>query len=160
VTDANGGTATEEFVVNVASDNDLPTISDVANQSTALNTAVGPLAFDVGDIETAAGSLNVTASSSNLALIPNANIALGGGGANRTVTVTPAAGQSGTATITLTVDDENGGQVTDTFVVDVASINNPPTISDISNRFVLEGNSTGTIPFTVGDLETASADLV
>jgi hypothetical protein len=38
-------------------------------------------------------------------LVPNANIVFGGSGANRTVTVTPAAGQSGIATITVTVSD-------------------------------------------------------
>ena len=35
-----------------------------------------------------------------------------------------------------------------------------PTISDISNRFVVEGNSTLAIPFTVADVETPAADLV
>src|SRR5207244_8901615 len=38
-------------------------------------------------------------------LVPNGNIALGGSGANRTVTVTPAAGQTGSTTITVTVND-------------------------------------------------------
>ncbi|MGH8572725.1 MAG: LamG-like jellyroll fold domain-containing protein, partial [Gammaproteobacteria bacterium] len=77
----------------------------IANQTTAVGTAVGPLAFTVGDLETAAGSLTVTSASSNLTLVLAANIALGGSGAARTVTVTPAAGQTGVATITLTVSD-------------------------------------------------------
>ena len=68
-------------------------------------TAVGPLNFTVGDVETAAGSLTVSGSSSNTTLVPNGNIVFGGSGANRTVTVTPAAGQTGTATITVTVSD-------------------------------------------------------
>jgi hypothetical protein len=63
------------------------------------------LVFTVGDTETAAGSLTVTRSSSNTTLVPLANVVLGGSGANRTVTVTPAANQTGTATITLTVSD-------------------------------------------------------
>ena len=64
-----------------------------------------PIAFTVGDAETAAGSLTVSGSSSNPTLVPNANIVFGGSGANRTVTVTPAANQNGTATITVTVSD-------------------------------------------------------
>ena len=72
--------------------NTAPTISDIADQTTPVNTAEGPLAFTVGDAETAAGSLTVTGSSSNTTLVPNANITFGGAGANRTVTVTPAAG--------------------------------------------------------------------
>ena len=47
----------------------------------------------------------MTRGSSNPALVPAANIVFGGSGANRTVTITPAANQSGTATITLTVTD-------------------------------------------------------
>ena len=42
-------------------------------------------------------------SSSNAALVPDANIVFGGSGANRTVTVTPLADVFGTATITVTV---------------------------------------------------------
>ena len=59
----------------------------------------------MGDVETAAGSLTVSGSSSNPTLVPNGNIVFGGSGANRTVTVTPAANQTGTATITVTVSD-------------------------------------------------------
>lgn len=49
--------------------------------------------------------LVVTASSSNTTLVPNANISLGGSGANRTVRVTPTAGQTGTTVITLSLSD-------------------------------------------------------
>ena len=64
----------------------------------------------MGDVETAAADLTVTGSSSNTALVPNANIVFGGSGANRTVTVTPAANQFGTATITVTVTDADSGR--------------------------------------------------
>ena len=75
--------------------------------------------FTVSDAETPAGSLTVTAASSNPSLVPLANIVLGGSGTTRTVTVTPVAGQSGTATITLTLTDAGGLMATDTFVVTV-----------------------------------------
>jgi len=68
-------------------------------------SATAPLAFTVSDAETAAGSLTVSGSSSNPTLIPNANIVFGGSGTNRSVTVGPAANQSGTATITITISD-------------------------------------------------------
>jgi hypothetical protein len=68
-------------------------------------TATAALAFTVGDAETPPGSLDLSATSSNLAFVPNANIVFGGSGAARTVTVTPVAGQSGTVTITLTASD-------------------------------------------------------
>jgi hypothetical protein len=75
----------------------------------------------------------VTAASSNQALIPDANVVLGGSGANRTVMVTPASGLTGSATVTLTVSD---GKLTTTesFVVTVQPVtppnftaSNPPT---------------------------------
>ena len=62
--------------------------------------------------------LTVTASSSNPALIPNANIVMGGSGTSRTVTVTPVANQTGTATITVTGGDGTS-TASDTFVVTV-----------------------------------------
>src|SRR5204863_5660369 len=81
------------------------TISDIANQTTNEDSAAGPLAFTVADGETAAASLTLTGSSSDTTLVPNANIVFGGSGASRTVTVTPALNQTGTATITATVSD-------------------------------------------------------
>ena len=87
------------------SGNTPPAISPVANQTTLINTPVGPVGFAVGDAETPAASLTVSASSANVAVVPNANIALGGAGNQRTVTVTPATGQTGSAAITLTVSD-------------------------------------------------------
>ena len=47
----------------------------------------------------------MSGSSNNTTLVPNGNIVFGGSGANRTVTVTPAANQTGTANITVTVSD-------------------------------------------------------
>ena len=85
--------------------NAAPAISAVANQTISENTATATLPVTVGDLETPAASLSVTALSSNTTLAPVANITLGGAGANRTVRVTPAANQSGTATLTLTVSD-------------------------------------------------------
>ena len=89
----------------VVSGNNAPGISSLPSLTINENTSTGALAFTVGDAETAAGSLTVTGSSSNPALVPTATIALGGSGASRTVTVTPAAQQDGTAVITLSVSD-------------------------------------------------------
>lgn len=85
--------------------NTPPTISAVPNQSITANTPTADLAFTVGDNQTPPADLTVTATSSNTTLVPNANVVLGGSEANRTVRVTPAANQTGTATITLTVND-------------------------------------------------------
>lgn len=85
--------------------NTAPTISAIADRSVVAGVSTGAIAFTVGDAETAAGSLMVTRTSSNTALIPVANVVLGGSGASRTVTVTSAGTATGTSTITLTVSD-------------------------------------------------------
>src|SRR5206468_10524275 len=97
--------ASDSFVLTVNAVNDPPTISNIADQSTAAGTAVGPIGFTVRDVETAAGNLTLNGNSSNPTLVPNGNIVFGGSGTSRTVTVTPAANQTGTATITVTVSD-------------------------------------------------------
>ena len=82
-----------------------PTISTIANRVTGPGVPTAAIPFTVGDPDTSVSALIVTAVSSNPALVPLSGIALGGFGAARTVTVTPAAGQTGAATITLTVSD-------------------------------------------------------
>src|SRR4030095_5569972 len=94
VSDGQLSTSTS-FQLTVTAVNDAPTITSIANQSTPVGTAVGPISFTVGDVETAAGSLTVSGTSSNATLVPPGNIVFGGTGAARTVTVTPAAGQTG-----------------------------------------------------------------
>src|SRR5439155_1042041 len=96
-----------------------PTISSIANQGTAISTAKGPINFTINDAETAAASLLLSATSSNPTLLPNGNITFGGSGANRTVTLTPAPGGTGTADVTITVTDADGGTSTQTFTLSV-----------------------------------------
>ena len=124
MTDGRGLTATDTFVLAVSPPpppNTPPTISDVRDRSVPQDGTTGTVPFTVGDTETPAGSLVVTASSSNPTLVPMAGVALGGTGTNRTVTVTPTAGQAGTVTITLTVQDGGGLTATDTFTLTVVA---------------------------------------
>ena len=85
-----------------------PTISAIANQSVAEDASTSAVSFTVADAFAPASALSVSGSSSNTTLVPTANIVYGGSGADRTVTVTPASGQTGTATITTTVTDPYG----------------------------------------------------
>ena len=94
ITITRGGCATAArrataFVLTVTAVNDLPTISDIAATTTTEDTPTPALSFTVGDVETPAAALTVTATSSNPTLVPTANIVLGGTGATRTVTITP-----------------------------------------------------------------------
>ena len=117
-----------------------PTISDILDQTTLANTPTAALPFTVADaptgavaeVDALAGNLTLSGNSSNLALVPTNNIVFGGGGTNLTVTVSPAADQSGSATITVTVSD--GQLSTNTsFVLTVIAVNTPPMLAAVSN---------------------------
>ncbi len=152
-------TETSAESLSVAADT-APTITGPANQSIGMNTATAALAFTVGDDFTAAASLTVTKGSSNTTLVPAANIVLGGSGANRTVTVTPAANQSGTATITLTVSD---GVLTtnDTFLLTVVDPTTPVTLtrSIATSADDAEEPALGVVSLTSTDLELVNDDV-
>src|SRR5262249_15496439 len=122
------------------------------------DTSSAPIAFTVGDSETAAGSLNVTFSSSNPALVPNTNLQLGGSGSSRTLTIMPATNQTGSATITVTVRDGDGMAASTSFLLTVNPVNDPPTVAGLADQTTNEDTPLA-IPFTVGDVDTALTSL-
>lgn len=147
---------TFDFVVSAPA-NTPPTITDIANQTISEDGNTGALAFTIGDAETAAGSLGLSATSSNPALVPTGNVVFGGSGASRTVAVTPVANQFGSSTITITVSD-GAATATDAFTVTVSSVNDAPTISNIGNQTTNEDTAITVNP-VVGDVETAVSSL-
>jgi MYXO-CTERM domain-containing protein len=151
-TDTTSGT----FDVIVGADNDLPIVSPIADQQIDVNGMTDSLAFTIGDVETSASSLTVTASSSNQTLIPDSNIMLAGSGVNRTITLTPAPNESGVAHITISVGD---GTDTAEAEFDV-EVNTPATISAIGDQSIQEDTATEALEFTIGDVETDLASLV
>ncbi len=122
-------TSSDQFTVTAnPPPNTAPTITDIANQTVTVGQSTGALAFTVGDAQTPAGSLVLTATTGNASVVPAGSIVLGGSGANRTVTVTPSS--QGSAVITVTVSD---GVLTssDTFVVTATSLVAPWRSTDI-----------------------------
>ncbi len=113
-----------------------PIISDVPDRTINENGTTGPIGFTVSDAETPDRSLTVTKHSSNPTIVPLDDIVLGGSGANRTVTVTPLPNQNGPVTITLTVTDAGGLTDSDSFVVTVNPVNDPPSFTPGSNVVV------------------------
>jgi predicted extracellular nuclease len=83
-----------------------PTIA-VAGGGTCGPAAGGTILVTVGDLQTAAGDLDFeVVSTSNPGLVPLGNVVLGGGGANRTVTITATPKVSGTAVIGFSLADD------------------------------------------------------
>jgi Bacterial Ig domain len=100
-------TAQSSFALNVQpiASGHPPTISAIASQTGYAGVANGPFAFTINDQDSGPNSLTLSAASSNTGLVPNGNIVFGGSAGNRTVTITPLAGQTGAAQITITVSD-------------------------------------------------------
>ena len=91
--------------------------------------------------------------------MPDANIVLGGSGANRTVTVTPVANQhGGPVTITVTVSD-GALSSSDTFTLSVTSVNDAPTIDPIGNHTVGVNVTVGPLPIAIDDVDHAASSL-
>ncbi len=139
--------------------NNAPTISTISNVTMRVDTTTNDLPFVVGDVETAAGLLTLNKGSSNPTLVPTSGIVFGGSGSNRTVSITPAAGQIGFSLITVGVVDEGGKSNNVNFTVNVLPTNTPPSVSIIANQTSVSGVPTAAIPFTISDLETASSSL-
>lgn len=157
VTDADGGFAEQVFTLTIDSP---PTISEIVDQAIDVDTSTGALMFTVGDAETAAADLTLSATSSDETLVPLSNIEFGGTGANRAVTVSPAAGLSGSSTIRVTVTDASGLTAFEEFVVTVGTVNTLPTISTIADISQDEDVAIAPFDITIGDAETAVDDLI
>ncbi len=95
-----------------------PTVSVAAGGSCASSGLGGTISLALADGAGPAGDLSLSFSSNNPALVPGAAITLGGSGANRTLTVRPVAGRSGTAVVT--VNQLSDAQVTGSVPVTVS----------------------------------------
>ena len=126
-----------------------PNISSFPDQRIPANASTPEIAFLIGDGETPAASLTLSAGSDNTTLVPVESIVFGGSASNRTVRVTPDAGQQGSALISVTVTDENGNTASRNFRVTVGA----PTISSIASQTMPKDTISQPIPFTVGDSE-------
>ncbi len=135
-----------------------PKISAIADQSTAEEVTAGPFQFTISDVETNANTLVLTGTSSNTALVSNANIGFGGSGITRTVTLTPTTDMVGTTTISIDVFD--GTYTTrETFVLTVNNINDAPTVVGIADQTLMVGQASEALALTVGDIDNDVATL-
>src|SRR5204863_55112 len=134
-----------------------PTISDIPTQATTMNTATAAIPFTVNDADTAATSLTLSGGSSNPTLVPNGNILFGGSGNSRTVTVTPAANQTGTATaaIPFTVNDADTAATSLTL----SGSSSNPTLVPVGNIVFGGSGSSRTVTVTPAANQTGTATI-
>lgn len=167
----NGGTdtsAAQTFNITVTPVNDAPTVTVAAGGQCGTNGTSGQINLTVVDVESAARTLTLSATSSDTRLVPNSGLSVGGSGATRTLTVSAAAKVSGTATITVRVSDgQSSGTVPVTVKVGTDSRDtlNGTTGADIifgkngddaitgqdGNDLMCGGNGAGTMSGGSGD---------
>ena len=150
-TDSEGQSAQGTVTLTVTPVNDAPTLSAVAQQGMPAGSSTGDLAFTVGDVETAADSLTVTATSSNADVVPNdpSHLVLGGSGSARTLNVVSAARSRGSTTITLSVSDGSATTST-TFTVDVTGLASLYWMTASGSLWRAEVNGTGATELKTG----------
>ncbi len=124
------------FTVNVNPVNDPPTLDAIPDPAPILEDAteqvISLTGIDDGDPELSQ-SLVVSASSSNLALIPSVSVEYSSPASSGLLKYAPAANANGTATIFVVVED-NGGNIYpdinatgDVFIVSVSPVNDAPS---------------------------------
>lgn len=120
--------------------NAAPTVSSIPAQTINQDTSTPALAFTVGD-DGAVGDVNVVVSSADPTLLPSYGLVLGGSGANRTVTVTPAEDATGTANVSLTAVDKTGVTTSVTFPVTVKAVSQSIAAYTNSTFALMEGDT-------------------
>jgi len=148
---ANGQSISDTFTISVNAVDDPPTvatpISDVTENEDAPNKTID-LTNVFSDIDDTVITKTI-ASNSNPSLI-SANIN------ENTLTIAFLENQYGNADITINAV-ANGKTISDTFTITVNAVNDPPTISTVSDQEVED--SSVTIDLTISDIETAPENL-
>ena len=106
-----------------------PTITSIPAKTIAEDSNTGAMTFIIGDFESAATNLTVTATSSNTNLVRSTGFTFGGSGSSRTLLVSPLANSNGVANITVTVTDPDGLSASTTFALTVTAVNDAPTVT-------------------------------
>lgn len=106
-------------------------ISPIPTQVVTSGVASGAISFTVSNPTVSADSLMLSGRSDKPALLPKSGFLFGGSGVSRTLAITPAAGQTGTATAFVIVSDGSAAVAT-SFLVTVFPSNQPPVAVDDS----------------------------
>ena len=154
----NGGinTVAQSFTVTVSPVNQAPTLAAISNVTIPENTTT-PVVINLSNITPGPGDttqlVTVTASSQNAGLIANPSVSYSNfnsqGMPNTTGTLSfiPVANASGTATINVTVTDNgptggaNVNSFSQSFLVTVTPVNQPPTLNQIGSPITLLENA-------------------
>ena len=159
--DLAGHAATTTIAVTVVAD--LPPTLAVNPPSVSLRTDSAPttVGLAVGDDHDAAAALLVTAVAADAALLPPGSLTLSGGGATRSLSISPAPGRDGTTTVTVTAKDLAGHKTVVVVPVRVADDLPPTLIASLAEVSFVVDRGPATVGLTVGDdLGTAGSVIL
>ena len=157
--DGKGGSVSRNFNLTVTTLKVL-TISAIDDQTTNENTPI-TINFSVsGMTDPGAVTLDTPTSSNPLVVAPAGMILTPLGSGYYSLKITPVPDAVGNTTITLTAR-EGANSATETFVLTVAAVNNPPAISlnGPSNVYIEMGSTKVVGVFEVFDMESLAANL-
>jgi hypothetical protein len=137
---AENNQVSRSFNVAVTAVNDPVGIVGLQDMSIAEDTNTGLVPFSLADPDSPLPVMTITATSSDLTLVPVKSILLAGTGANRTVKITPALNRSGTSLITLVASDKTT-RITTSFTLTVTEVNDLPILAKIGAPKALKEDS-------------------
>ncbi len=156
----------QQYTFTTAAPNTNPTITPIPILDQQTNEdepiPIVPSAFTIGDAEDGIGSLTLSYTSSDTALINSTGSITFD--VNTTtgivdmLNITPNANAFGTSTIDVTVTDTAGATNTSSFLLTVFAVNDAPTITSIADQTTTEG-ATLVINFNVTDVDNPYTDL-
>jgi hypothetical protein len=165
VSDSVGGSATGVVSVTVSAVNDPPTLSPLSNLT--VDEGAGQQFVNLAGISSGAlnenDTLSVTATSSNLALIPAPTITYTSPGSTGTLSFAPVINASGSTTLTVTVNDGMGSNniVTRSFAVTVIPVNHPPVAgADTADAYQDTALKIPTSALLANDTDSDSGDIL
>ena len=166
----NGGVNlfSQSFLLNILPVNVAPTLAAIFTPAPILENTTAPQQVNLVNI-TAGGTevqnLTVSAVSSNPALIPNPAINYSSPSGSGLLTYAPRPNTSGTATIIVTVTDDggtaNGGinNFSQSFVVVVTPVNQPPTLDPIPSPNAIPENTTAPQTINLSGITAGPGDV-
>jgi hypothetical protein len=132
-----------------------PIISAIADEVIDEDSERQPIPVTISDPDTPLPQLTINRMSSNPTLVRPIDIVFGGTGSNRVLRVTPRPNQSGSAIITITASDPQNHSTSQSFLLEVLPINDPPVLLTVAQANTIEDTPTTELSLLVRDLDSA-----
>jgi hypothetical protein len=157
MTDSGGASVSREFTVTVTAVNDPPSSDPIANLTIAEDSgsrSVTVTGINPGAPNESAQTITVGAvSSSNTALIPTPSMTYNAGASTAVLSFAPVANGYGVATLAFPVTDSGGASALLGFTVNVAAVNDPPTLSAVSDVTLIGVTTSNASPYILVRLD-------